>query len=75
MEDLFYEKKITVHCNYPTPENWDEFQSRYCTAMVTALSTVLTPEDMMKGLEALIRREEMEKQLSKSSKSENSSNK
>ena len=43
--------------------------------MVTALSTVLTPEEMKKGLEALIRREEMENQLSKSSKSENSSNK
>lgn len=59
-------KEITVVCNYPTPENMQEFQKRYCDAMVNALKGSLTPEEMelrRKGVEELLRREKREKGL------------
>lgn len=54
-------KEITVVCNYPTPENMEEFQNRYCAAMVNALQATLTAEEMelrRKGLEELLKIEE-----------------
>lgn len=62
-------KKITVICNYPTPENMDKFQDIMCDAMAKAIIACKPAEyveDLIKGLKKkseLDKKKELEKSL------------